>query len=111
MPCIGAQVAGAFVGAPDRAAELRGPHLQGRPQHQKPPRDLLHLTGCRVSIWTVAPTRSSEPRSLVAVIFALTSAVNNPPLSNMGPLVIGFLVVAIGLGWGANARLRHQPGP
>ena len=46
---------------------------------------------------------------LVAVIFALTSAVNNPPLANTGPLIIGLLVVAIGLGWGANAGYAINP--
>ena len=30
------------------------------------------------------------------VIFALTSAVNNPPLGNTAPLFIGLLVVGIG---------------
>jgi glycerol uptake facilitator protein len=46
---------------------------------------------------------------LVAVIFALTSAVNNPPLANTGPLIIGLLVVGIGLGWGANAGYAINP--
>jgi glycerol uptake facilitator len=43
------------------------------------------------------------------VILALTSAVNNPPLANMGPLIIGFLVVAIGMAWGANAGYAINP--
>ena len=46
---------------------------------------------------------------LVMVIFALTSAVNNPPGANIGPLVIGLLVVGIGLGWGANAGYAINP--
>src|ERR1700712_446069 len=46
---------------------------------------------------------------LVFVIFALTTAVNNPPLANMGPLIIGFLVVAIGMAWGANAGYAINP--
>jgi len=46
---------------------------------------------------------------LVFVIFALTNAVNNPPLANLGPLIIGFLVVAIGMAWGANAGYAINP--
>ncbi len=40
---------------------------------------------------------------LVFVIFALTTARNAPPLANFAPVVIGLLVVAIGMAWGANA--------
>jgi glycerol uptake facilitator protein len=46
---------------------------------------------------------------LVFVIFALTNAVNNPPLANLGPLIIGLLVVAIGMAWGANAGYAINP--
>ena len=46
---------------------------------------------------------------LVFVIFALTNARNNPPLSNLGPLLVGLLVVAIGMAWGANAGYAINP--
>lgn len=46
---------------------------------------------------------------LVFVIFALTTATNNPPMANLGPLIIGFLVVAIGMAWGANAGYAINP--
>jgi len=46
---------------------------------------------------------------LVFVVFALTTAANNPPLSNMGPLIIGLLVVGIGMSWGANAGYAINP--
>src|SRR5690348_8050539 len=46
---------------------------------------------------------------LVFVIFALTTAINNPPLANIGPVIIGFLVVAIGMAWGANADYAINP--
>ena len=48
---------------------------------------------------------------LVMVIFALTSAVNNPPLGNTAPLFIGLLVVGHRPGLGRQRRLRHQPRP
>jgi glycerol uptake facilitator protein len=46
---------------------------------------------------------------LVFVVFALTTASNNPPLSNLGPVVIGLLVVGIGMAWGANAGYAINP--
>lgn len=46
---------------------------------------------------------------LVFVIFALTTAANNGPLSNLGPVVVGLLVVAIGMAWGANAGYAINP--
>jgi glycerol uptake facilitator protein len=46
---------------------------------------------------------------LVFVIFALVNARNNPPLSNLAPVAIGFLVVAIGMAFGANAGYAINP--
>jgi glycerol uptake facilitator protein len=46
---------------------------------------------------------------LVFVIFALTTLTNNPPLANLGPIVIGLLVVGLGLAWGANAGYAINP--
>ena len=46
---------------------------------------------------------------LVFVIFALTTAWNNPPLANLGPVVVGFTVVAIGMAFGANAGYAINP--
>lgn len=46
---------------------------------------------------------------LVFVIFALTAAWNNPPLANLGPFIIGLLVVGIGMAWGANAGYAINP--
>ncbi|MDT7706587.1 MAG: glycerol uptake facilitator protein [Pseudonocardiales bacterium] len=46
---------------------------------------------------------------LVFVIFAITTAANNAPLANLGPVVVGLLVVAIGMAWGANAGYAINP--
>jgi glycerol uptake facilitator protein len=46
---------------------------------------------------------------LVFVVFALTTALNNPPLANLGPVVVGLLVVGIGMAWGANAGYAINP--
>ena len=106
--------------------------------HNNPPANLFGNSGAAVAYWTyailgfgtwfalllsaaavVAIPFGFRPQHLwlrvigtailVAVIFALTSAVNNPPLANTGPLIIGLLVVAIGLGWGANAGYAINP--
>jgi len=46
---------------------------------------------------------------LVFVIFAVTTARNAAPLANLAPVVIGLLVVAIGMAWGANAGYAINP--
>lgn len=46
---------------------------------------------------------------LVFVIFALTTAANNPPMANLGPFIVGLLVVGIGMAWGANAGYAINP--
>ncbi len=46
---------------------------------------------------------------LVFVILALTAEWNNPPMANLGPVVIGLLVVGIGMAWGANAGYAINP--
>jgi glycerol uptake facilitator protein len=46
---------------------------------------------------------------LVFVIFAVTTSINNPPMANLGPVVVGLLVVAIGMAWGANAGYAINP--
>jgi glycerol uptake facilitator protein len=46
---------------------------------------------------------------LVAFIFAVTDEFNAPVKSNMAPLVVGFIVVAIGISYGANAGYAINP--
>jgi glycerol uptake facilitator protein len=46
---------------------------------------------------------------LVFVIFALTTAANNPPMANIGPVVVGLLVVGIGMALGGNAGYAINP--
>jgi glycerol uptake facilitator protein len=66
-------------------------------------------TGAQVSLTTAWFDQIVGTGILVFVIFAVTTAVNNPPLANLGPVVIGFLVVAIGMAWGANAGYAINP--
>jgi glycerol uptake facilitator protein len=46
---------------------------------------------------------------LVGFIFALTDERNQPPKANLAPLIVGFVVVAIGLSFGANAGYAINP--
>ncbi|GAA4398172.1 MIP/aquaporin family protein [Actinomadura verrucosospora] len=46
---------------------------------------------------------------LLFVIKALTDVRNSPPLANLGPFMIGLLVVAIGMAWGTDAGYAINP--
>ena len=46
---------------------------------------------------------------LVGFIFAITDEFNAPVKSNLAPLIVGFIVVAIGLSYGANAGYAINP--
>ncbi|SDT49803.1 MIP/aquaporin family protein [Actinoplanes derwentensis] len=46
---------------------------------------------------------------LLFVILALTDLDNTAPAANLGPVVIGLLVVAIGMAWGTNAGYAINP--
>ena len=110
LPYIAAQVLGAFVGALIVRFNYADLIYKVDPQHTKATQGIFSTSpDAGVSVWTAFSDQVVGTAILVAVIFALTSAVNNPPLSNMGPLVIGLLVVAIGLGWGANAGYAINP--
>jgi glycerol uptake facilitator protein len=46
---------------------------------------------------------------LVCFVFALTDERNQPPRANLAPLLVGFVVVAIGISFGANAGYAINP--
>jgi glycerol uptake facilitator protein len=46
---------------------------------------------------------------LVAFVLAITDEYNSPVHANLGPLITGFIVVAIGLSFGANAGYAINP--
>ena len=109
-PYIAAQVAGAFVGALLVRFNYSDLIHNVDPGHTKATQGIFSTSpDANVSIFTAFTDQMIGTAILVAVIFALTSAVNNPPLANTGPLIIGLLVVAIGLGWGANAGYAINP--
>lgn len=65
--------------------------------------------GADVSISTAFLDQVIGTAILVFVIFAVTTAWNNPPMANLGPVVVGLLVVGIGMAWGANAGYAINP--
>jgi glycerol uptake facilitator protein len=65
--------------------------------------------GNTVSITTAFVDQVVGTAILVFVIFALTTAWNNPPLANIGPWFVGLLVVGIGMAFGANAGYAINP--
>ena len=110
LPYIAAQVAGAFVGALIVRVTYTDAIARVDPGHTKATQGIFSTSpGAGISIPTAFLDQMVGTAILVMVIFALTSAVNNPPGSNIGPLVIGLLVVGIGLGWGANAGYAINP--
>jgi glycerol uptake facilitator protein len=109
-PYVGAQLAGAFVGALLVRFTYSDAINRVDPGHTKATQGIFSTSpDVGVSMTTAFADQVIGTAILVAVIFALTSAVNNPPLANTGPLVIGLLVVGIGLGWGANAGYAINP--
>jgi glycerol uptake facilitator protein len=46
---------------------------------------------------------------LLILILAITDVLNNPPRANMGPFIIGLVVVAIGMAWGTDAGYAINP--
>lgn len=109
-PYIGAQLAGAFVGALLVRFTYSDAINRVDPGHTKATQGVFSTSpDVGVTLTTAFFDQVIGTAILVAVIFALTSAVNNPPLANIGPLIIGLLVVGIGLGWGANAGYAINP--
>ena len=62
-----------------------------------------------ISEWGALRDQVIGTAILVLVIFAITDLLNTPPGANLAPLIIGLLVVAIGMAWGADAGYAINP--
>lgn len=62
-----------------------------------------------VSMWGGFRDQIIGTAILLFVVMALTDLRNLPPLSNLTPVVIGLLVVAIGMAWGTDAGYAINP--
>ena len=110
LPYIAAQALGAFVGALVVRVVYSDAINRVDAGHTKATQGIFSTSpDVGVSLPTAFLDQIVGTAILVAVIFALTRAVNNPPLGNTAPLFIGLLVVGIGLGWGSNAGYAINP--
>lgn len=110
LPFIGAQLAGACLGALIVRFVYADQIAAVDPGHTRATQGIFSTSpGEGVSIATAFADQVVGTALLVMVIFAVTSAINNPPLANMGPVIIGLLVVAIGMAWGTNAGYAINP--
>ncbi|NLU76679.1 aquaporin family protein [Streptomyces sp. HNM0575] len=62
-----------------------------------------------VSEWGALRDQIIGTAILLFVIFAVTDLLNTAPGANLGPLIIGLLVVAIGMAWGTDAGYAINP--
>ncbi|MDF3299315.1 MIP/aquaporin family protein [Streptomyces tropicalis] len=62
-----------------------------------------------VSEWGALRDQIIGTAILLLLIFAVTDLLNTPPGANLAPLIIGFIVVAIGMAWGADAGYAINP--
>jgi glycerol uptake facilitator protein len=113
LPYSLAQTAGAFVAAAIVRVVYADLIFKTDPEHTIATQGIFStlpgngLDG--VSIPTAFFDQVVGTAILVFVIFALTTAANNPPMSNLGPFLVGLLVVGIGMAWGANAGYAINP--
>ena len=108
-----AQLAGAFVGALIVRASYADLIGSIDPDHTIATQGIFSTLpgngGEFVSVPTAFLDQVVGTAILVFVIFALTTAWNNPPLANLGPVIVGLLVVGLGMAWGANAGYAINP--
>lgn len=110
VPYSLAQLGGAFLGAIIVRFVYADQIANVDPGHTGTTQGIFSTSpGTNVSIATAFADQIVGTAILVAVVLALTTATNNPPLSNMAPLFIGLLVVAIGMSWGTNAGYAINP--
>ncbi|MFH8476078.1 MIP/aquaporin family protein [Streptomyces sp. NPDC018000] len=62
-----------------------------------------------VSEWGALRDQVIGTAILVLLIFAVTDLLNKPPGANLGPFIVGLIVVAIGMAWGTNAGYAINP--
>jgi len=120
LPYWVAQVAGAFVGAAlvygvyhdaintfDHA--MKGPKTNGHTLASFSIFGTFPAAYFHGGTWGPLVDQIVGTAFLVMFIFAVTDDVNQPVRANLTPVVVGFIVVAIGLSFGANAGYAINP--
>ena len=64
---------------------------------------------CPVGTWGAFRDQIIGTAILMLLILAVTDLRNNAPAANLGPFIIGLLVVGIGMAWGTNAGYAINP--
>ena len=109
-PYIAAQVVGAFIAALIIRATYADLIGKIDPGHTYDTQGIFSTSPTAgVSIPSAFLDQVVGTAILVFVIFALTTATNNPPMANIGPVVVGLLVVALGMAFGGNAGYAINP--
>ncbi|MEJ7633185.1 MIP/aquaporin family protein [Aeromicrobium sp.] len=109
-PYIAAQVVGAFVAALIVRATYADLIATIDPDHTYDTQGIFSTSPTAgVSIPSAFLDQIVGTAILVFVIFALTTAANNPPMANIGPVVVGLLVVGLGMAFGGNAGYAINP--
>ncbi|MFF2143300.1 MIP/aquaporin family protein [Kitasatospora sp. NPDC058190] len=62
-----------------------------------------------VSDWGALRDQVIGTAVLVFLVLAVGDVLNTPPEANLGPLVVGLIVVGIGMAWGTNAGYAINP--
>lgn len=113
LPYVGAQTLGAFVGAllvRWNYTEALGHADPGHTFKTQFVFSTLPGNGALpVSEWGALRDQIIGTAILVLLIFAVTDLLNSAPKANLGPLIIGLIVVAIGMAWGADAGYAINP--
>lgn len=105
-----AQLAGAFVAALIVRVTYADQIAKIDPGHTKATQGIFSTSPAEgVTVATAFLDQIVGTAILVFVIFALTTAANNGPLANLGPVTVGLTVVAIGLAFGSNAGYAINP--
>lgn len=109
-PYIAAQTVGAFLAALVVRATYADLIATIDPDHTYDTQGIFSTSPSPgVSIPTAFLDQVVGTAILVFVIFALTTAANNPPMANIGPVVVGLIVVGIGMAFGGNAGYAINP--
>jgi glycerol uptake facilitator protein len=119
LPYMGAQLVGAFVGAflvytvyHVAIGSYEGAHHIVRGTQDSATTFSIFATtpaGYFDNWWGPFLTEVVGTALLVGVIFALTDRRNQPPMGNIAPFVVGLVVVAIGISFGANSGYAINP--
>jgi glycerol uptake facilitator protein len=109
-PYVVAQTVGAFLAALIIRAVYADQIAKVDPNHTMATQGIFSTSPAQgVSIPSAFLDQVVGTALLVFVIFALTSMRNNPPLANIGPFIIGLVVVGIGMSLGSNAGYAINP--